>query len=63
MCSNMPSGFLEVHQYCLVVAHSGTSMFQSNAVNNNAYDNYLQDLYCMKTFGCEYTVYMERIID
>ena len=42
---------------------TGYSMFQINAADNNAYGNYIQDLHCLKTFGCNYTMYMERVID
>ena len=63
ICSNIPSGFLEVHQYCLVMEDSDGSVCQSNAADNNAYANYIQDLHCMKTFRCDYTMYMNRVID
>ena len=63
ICSNLPSGFLEVHQYCYVMVDIDNSMSQINAANNNAYCNYIQDLHCLKTLGCNYTIYMERVID
>ena len=50
-------------QYCYVLVNTVSPISQVNVVDSNAYCNYLQDLYCMKSFGCNFTVYMEQVID
>ena len=56
-------GFLEVEQYCYVVVNTVNPVSQVNVADNNAYCNYIQDLHCIKALGCNYTVYMEQVID
>ena len=50
-------------QYCYVFTNPDKSMSQVNAIDDNAQYNYLQHLRCVKSFRCNFRVYMEHVID